>query len=321
MSGSSVFPPLSALTAGLASVLKADGARNGPVAVLGREPNPYASSYASEIVTCRCGAEELRLYCKYSAGGHGDTGYGLWGGVGYEAEVYRQVLSPAGAVTPRFYGTHTDAATGETWLVLQYLVESERIHRYPESLPQAARWLGLFHAGQEERLARSPVPFLRAYDAAFYAGWARRTALFARPLQRRFPWLGRLCERFEEATALLLAPPLPVIHGEFYPGNILLHRGRVYPIDWESAAVAAGEIDLASLTERWPAAVAGCCEAEYRRARWPEEVPADYRRKLAAARLYLAFRWLGERPDWTTDDSDAWRFEQLRLAGEELGLL
>ncbi len=283
MSGTFVFPALSALTAGLASVLKADGARNGPVAVLGREPNPYASSYASEIVTCRCGAEELRLYCKYSAGGHGDTGYGLWGGVGYEAEVYRQVLSPAGAVTPRFYGTHTDAATGETWLVLQYLVESERIHRYPESLPQAARWLGLFHAGQEEQLTNSIVPFLRVYDAAFYSG--------------------------------------SVIHGEFYPGNILLHRGRVYPIDWESAAVAAGEIDLASLTERWPAAVAGCCEAEYRRARWPEEVPADYRRKLAAARLYLAFRWLGERPDWTTDDSDAWRFEQLRLAGEELGLL
>ncbi len=190
MSGSSVFPTLSALTAGLALVLKADSARNGPVAVLGREPNPYASSYASEIVTCRCGAEELRLYCKYSAGGHGDTGYGLWGGVGYEAEVYRQVLSPAGAVTPRFYGTHTDAATGETWLVLQYLVESERIHRYPESLPQAARWLGLFHAGQEEQLTNSIVPFLRVYDAAFYSGWARRTALFARPLQARFPWLG-----------------------------------------------------------------------------------------------------------------------------------
>ena len=87
-----------------------------------------------------CGAEELRLYCKYSAGGHGDTGYGLWGGVGYEAEVYRQVLSLAGAVAPQFYGTLTDAATGETWLVLQYLVESEPIHRYPESLPLAARW-------------------------------------------------------------------------------------------------------------------------------------------------------------------------------------
>src|SRR5579859_2493640 len=170
MSGSFVFPTLSALTAGLASVLKAHGARSGPVTVLVREPNPYASSYTSEIVTCRCGADELRLYCKYSAGGHGDTGYGLWGGVGYEAEVYRQVLSPAGADTPRFHGSHTDAATGVTWLVLEYLVESEPIHRYPELLPQAARWVGLFHAGQEERLAHSPVPFLRVYDAAFYAG-------------------------------------------------------------------------------------------------------------------------------------------------------
>jgi hypothetical protein len=312
---------LSALTAGLASVLKTNGAGDGPAAVLAREPSPYASSYASEIVTCRCGADELRLYCKYSAGGHGHTGYGLWGGVGYEAEVYRHVLSPAGAVTPRFYGSHTDAATGETWLVLQYLVDSEPIHRYPESLPQAARWLGLFHAVQEARLAQSIEPCLHVYDAAFYTGWARRTALFAQSLQARFPWLGVLCERFEEATALLLAPPPSVIHGEFYPGNILLHRGRVYPIDWESAAVAAGEIDLASLTERWPAAVARCCEAEYRRARWPGGAPADWGQRLAVARLYLAFRWLGERPDWTTDDSDAWRFELLRSAGKRLGLL
>jgi hypothetical protein len=301
--------------------LGGEGPAADPVTVLGRAPNSYASSYASEIVTCRRGAQELRLYCKYSSGGHGHTGYGLWGGVGYEAEVYRQVLSPAGAGTPRFYGTHTDAATGETWLVLQYLDASEPIHRCPELLPLAARWLGRFHTDQEKRLARSPMPCLRVYDAAFYTGWARRTALFARPLCDRFPWLERLCDSFEEVAAWLLASPLSVVHGEFYPGNILLHQGSVYPIDWESAAVAAAEIDLASLTERWPEPFVRRCVAEYRRTRWPGEAPADFGRKLAAARLYLAFRWLGERPDWTVDENDAWRFEQLRSAGEELGLL
>jgi hypothetical protein len=294
MSGSPSLPDTPALAAGLAAILGGEGPAADPVTVLRREPNSYASSYASEVVTCRRGAEELRLYCKYSSGGHGDTGYGLWGGVGYEAEVYRRVLSAAGAGTPRFYGSHTDVATGETWLVIQYLDEAEPVSRYPKSLPLAARWLGLFHASQEARLARDPLPFLRVYDAAFYAGWARRTALFARPLRGRFPWLALLCERFAEAAALLLAPPLAVIHGEFYPGNILLHGGKVYPIDWESAAVAAGEIDLASLTERWPEAFARRCEAEYRRARWPAGAPADFDRRLAAATA------AGPRTCWPT---------------------
>jgi hypothetical protein len=61
--------------------------------------------------------------------------------------------------------------------------------------------------------------------------------------------------------------------------------------------------------------------AEYQRARWPLGGPADFVRKVAAARLYLAFRWLGERPEWTTDEGDAWRFEELHSAGELLGLL
>ncbi len=185
----------------------------------------------------------------------------------------------------------------------------------------AARWIGRFHGAYEERLSHVLMPFLNRYDAEYYLGWAHRTSLFAGHWHRRFPWLSTLCERFEEFVAPLLTPPPTVIHGEYYPKNVLFRGGTVYPVDWESAAVATGEIDLATLTEGWPAEIVRECELEYQRARWPEGSPADFERRLAAARLYLPFRWLGDRPDWTTHETALWRFEQLRSAGERLGLI
>ena len=60
-----------------------------------------------------------------------------------------------------------------------------------------------------------------------------------------------VCQRADEFIAQLLAAPRTMIHGEFYPGNILYEKGRICPVDWESAAIAAGELDLAALTEGW----------------------------------------------------------------------
>jgi hypothetical protein len=321
MSELQVLPDPQTLTAGLTLALRSEGRPAEPVTVLGREPNPYASTFPSEIVTCRLpDGSKRRLFCKYGAGA--DRGvHGHKGGVPYEAGVYRHLLQPLQARVPALYGAYTEDGTGRTWLICAYLGGSDLLHRKPSALSQAARWIGRFHQLSAACLRQAPLPFLNTYTAEYYLGWARRTSTFAKGLRSRYPWLSRLCERFEEAIALLLAPPLPVIHGEYYPGNILLHRGVVYPVDWESAAVAAGEIDLASLTERWSEAAARCCAAAYRRARWARAAPADFGRRLAAARLYLAFRWLGERPDWTTDERIGWRFEELRSAGERAGLI
>jgi thiamine kinase-like enzyme len=185
----------------------------------------------------------------------------------------------------------------------------------------AARWLGHFHAANAARLATTPIPFLNRYDAAYYRGWARRTSLFAGHLHQRFPWLAELCERSEEFVALLLAPPLTVIHGEYTPHNVLIRNGTIHPVDWESAALAAGEIDLATLTEAWPDETVQECETEYWRARWPPGAPPGAEQTLAAARLYVGFRWLGARPEWTTDERGLWRFALLRATGERLGLI
>ncbi len=99
----------------------------------------------------------------------------------------------------------------------------------------------------------------------------------------------------DEVIAQLLTALTTVIHGEFYPGHILYGRGRICPVNWESAAVARGELDLASVTDGWSARLRAACVREYTTARWPDGViPTEFRRTFAAARLYSAFRWLGE---------------------------
>ncbi len=315
------YPSLEALTAGLTAAL--NGAARGPVRVLARRPNPLAATFPSEVVTCRAGGgAELQLLCKYAAG-RDHSAHGHRGGVSYEAEVYRRVLARVPAAGPRFFGAPADPATGERWLVVEYLDGAVWVDEASGrgALAEAARWLGRFHAATGDRNAFRPPAFLKVYDAEYYLGWARRTVEFAGPLAQELPWLGALRSGLAALCPVLLGAPPAVIHGEFYPANVLFHRGRACPVDWESAAWGPGEIDLAALTEGWPAEYVRRCEDEYRQARWPGAAPAGWERALAAARLYLAFRWLGDRPEWTVHAATRERFDELRAAGERLGLL
>jgi hypothetical protein len=316
-------PSLEDLAAGLASVLENRGLSESRVTVLERRANAYASTYAGEIVTCRlkCG-KILRLLCKYG-NVHADSAHDNKRGVAYEAAVYERVLQNLAVSLPRYYGAYVDPKSGETWLVLEHLESCLWLNKVtePTAMVRAATWLGEFHAAAEAALSTALQPVLKAYDAEYFLGWAHRTLLFTAPFRPKYPWLTQLCSRTEEVVAILASGPLTIIHGEFYPENVLFCRQIVYPVDWESAAVAAGEIDLASLTERWGPAVAEHSEREYWRVRFPEASIADLARRLTAARLYLHLRWLGDRPEWTVEEASLWHFDQLRGAGERLGLI
>jgi hypothetical protein len=313
---------LGTLTAALTHILRDYGLAGGQATVLDRQPNIYEGTFPTEIVTCRLeDGSERQLLCKYGSN-HWDNVYGHKGGGPYEAQVYRQVLQPLRVATPKFYGALADADGDRTFLVFEYLDGGVWVNKTPEpaAMGLAARWIGQFHALGQGCLTGSRS-FLRFYDTAYYSGWACRTSLYAGHLHERFPWLAKLCERSEEFAALLLAPSATIIHGEYYPENVLFHDGAIFPVDWESAAIAAGEIDLASLTEGWPIKAVTECTLEYQRARWPEGTPPDFERALAAAQLYLHLRWLGDRPEWTTDRTWRWRFGRLRTIGEQLGMI
>jgi phosphotransferase family enzyme len=314
-------PSLSALATGLASVLNHHGSRRGPLEILRRNRSRYSSTFPSEIVTCKFPeGGRLRLLCKY-AGREFYTGHGHRGGVVYEAEVYRRILQPAEVSTPEFHGVYADTATGGAWLVLEYLSHSERVNVSRGGMIRAARWIGRFHALQEARVGSGAARQLKRYDAAYYRGWVQRTLALAGDLHARFPWLERLCARFEEKIPVLTGAPQTVIHGEYYPANILVQAGTIRPVDWESAAVGPGEIDLGSLTEGWDARTTRRCVAEYCRSRWPEGADAGFRQRLEAARLYFCFRWLGDSSAAILVRRSREYFALLRSLGVRLGLL
>jgi hypothetical protein len=329
----SLLPNLESLTAGLARALADGETGHSPLTILERRPQLPAMTFPSERVICRLGdGKQLKLLCKYEAG-CAHNAHGHRGGIAYEAEVYRRVLGPIGFTTPGFYGVDTESDDG-AWLILEYLdgcVLLRDVHLdtttgpEPTEMGLAARWIGRFHAVNEARLDDPALSFLKRYDTAYYRGWARRTTEFAPQL----PWLAKLCERADDLFAPLLRPPQTVIHGELYGNNILLRERTVHPVDWESAAIAPGEIDFAALTDGpWAADLVEQSEREYQTARWPVGLPSDFAARCDAARLYLHFRSLGElgeRPDKASHPRRAlvraWRFEQLRRVAEQLGLV
>jgi hypothetical protein len=325
------LPDARSLEHRLSAALDGDGGANGRVTVLKRTATHYMSTFPNEIVTCRFpGGRKRRVFIKYGAG-RGHAAFGHRGNLPYEAKVYQRVLQALPDFRPNCLGAHTDLRTGDTALFLEYLdrcvplseASWDRRTCQPRPMAQTSRWLARFHAHHQRRVREPSLAFLKRYDAAYYRGWARRTFEYARLLQPRFPWLRELRECGDAWFAPLLSAPPTVIHGEFFAKTVLVRGERLFLLDWESAAVAAGEIDLAMLTdgEGWPARLVRRWEESYRRVRWPDGTRAEFRQGLAAARMYVQFRWLGDRPERTVREKTLWRFDHLRGAAEKLGLL
>ncbi len=264
-----------------------------PVVVSRDEPNVYWSTFETRVIESDAGT----FLCKRGPTRY-ESGHGHRGGVAREAEVYRFLLSPLG-VGPRFYGSVEH--DGETWLVLEYVADAFRLPQAPRgSLTVAARWVGGFH----HRYERTQPVYLPAHDADYYLGWARRARALAHERRagvRVVGKLDRLCSRFELAVPALLEAQPTVAHGEYVPKNILIRGGETYPVDWESAMIGPGEVDLASLVHRWGERAADAAVRAYRAARWPEGVPPEHEAAFATAQLYWLLRWLGDREFWTSD--------------------
>jgi hypothetical protein len=289
------------------------------------------STFPNEIVTCQWpGGRKRRVFVKYGAG-RGHPAFGHRGNILYEAEVYERLLLALPEFRPKCLGAHTDPATGDTALFLEYadrcvpLSEAswKRRRCQPRPMVETARWLARFHAHHERRVHEPSLSFLKRYERAYYRGWAQRTFEFARPLLPRFPWLAALRACGDAWFAPLLSAAPTVIHGEFFAKTVLVREEKLFVLDWESAAIAAGEIDLATLTdgEGWPARVLRQCEDNYQRARWPDGGPGGFKRTVLAARVYLQFRWLGDRPEKALREKTFWRYEHLHDAGKQLGLI
>ena len=285
------------------------------VTIIEREPMPVASSHPMERVVIDVNGRREYLCCKY--GRQTDPAHFQHGhrhGTAYETAVYERVLEPLDVTAPRVFGL-IDKGDWR-WLVMAYLDDAISVSRTGrlEVLAEAGRWLGNFHRQTEGWAASNRVSFLQRQTADYYLTCAERTLEFCARVPRPRPWLAEAARRYRANAVPLLVNQQTVIHGEFYSNNVLYRDDVILPVDWESAAIGAPEIDLTFLLEGWPEeARVGVLQA-YVEARWRSLAPPDFDARLTAATMFSQFRWLGDRPEWTADPANNWRFETLRKA-------
>jgi Phosphotransferase enzyme family len=215
-----------------------------------------------------------------------------------EIGVYRDVLAPAG-IGPALH------AYGADWIIVELVdgVELWQV-RAVEGWEAVATWLGHHHRRFLGRTAELHAAGLFVLDGSVLVSWVDRAAPHLRG------WLDPAACRASLAELSSAAPTL--VHGEFYPSNILVAGDRVVPVDWETAAIGPGVLDLAALITGWDSGV---------QKRLIEAYGDVDTVALDRARLALALRWIGWQPGWTppVEHRHDWRGEAIALA-ERLGL-
>lgn len=288
--------------------------------MLARRPNAYTSSSRSEIVTIAADPGMRHDFLvKYDRPG-GDPAPSCRHGIDYCARVYQAIVAAMPLPHLRAFGTISVGSSGVAALVVEHLDQAFRVGEAPEvsGILSAAEWCGCFHRWAESRLDNPDLEFIVRYDLGYYRAWLDRAGRLAAAGGCDAAWLDRACAAFDDLAPTLATAPTTIIHGEMSPQNVLWRNGEIYPVDWESAAIGPGEIDLAALLFGWPEeTVARCIEAYWDARGVPQ--PADFPTRWAATTLYTALRWLPP-PTGRDDPRFSLALDRLRQAAESLGV-
>jgi len=313
LNGTFSFPGTKKLVSQLEGLLNKIHSPDYMIDLIKRKPFDYRSTSPVEIVSCRLhSGDVIDLFCKYS-GGHTQYSYGHRGGVEYETKIYRNILRKTPLSTPLFYGVCNEK-NSETGLVIEYIKRSRLLKdaHSPQYFGKAAAWIGSLHKMHES----NPPRGVKIYDTDYYMIWLKGVEKLLESLKKKHPWLPSVCRYFRENIHLLSGSGQTFIHGEYYTKNILVKKGVIYPIDWESAAIGPGEIDLASLIEDWDEERKNIAIKKYIQARWPDGnySESEFEKRMLMVRIYFFLRWTGEYDDpesWLNHNNWFDRFYQL----------
>jgi Ser/Thr protein kinase RdoA (MazF antagonist) len=249
-----------------------------------------------------------------------------------EIAVYREILALANLGTATCYGTVSDPKQQRYWLLLEK-VSGDELYTIGDIdvWCDVARWLARMHDRLGKCAMQRPLQAkLRTYDADFYEVWIDRAQQFhggrggaGSPVSSA--QMGLLIDRCRLATRHLCSQPCTFIHGEFYASNVLIdqrqHPRRICVVDWETAAIGPGLIDLAALV------AGGWTESQKDQLAqaYFDDLPVAGRcwnsiqemtRSLQCCRLFQAIRWLGWSPDWQPppDHRSDWLTEAIKMA-------
>ena len=249
-----------------------------------------------------------------------------------EIETYRALVGFKHLGPPVFYGAIVNPRAARYRLLIERVhgLELRFVGDFKVWLATAA-WLGAFHrrfAAAAPALRSNARARLISYDRGLLSVWLERARRHARAASgsgargaSRLRAIERLAKTHERCVDELAALPPVLMHGEFFPSNIIVRSRRVCPVDWETAAVGPGLVDVAALAaggwtedeklrllRRYQAALTG------RRS----NLSSDVRLAFDASRFHLAMRMLGwpDRRGWLAPALHAfdWLGEATRLA-------
>jgi aminoglycoside phosphotransferase (APT) family kinase protein len=274
----------------------------GPAEIVGAASHPMQSSCALTRLELLDGAGTRSiLLAKDLSGRSRHPAPPFMHAHGREIEVYETLLDPRELGTPRFLGAHVEAGRDSYWLFLE-AVDGVPLWQAqdPAAWNAAASWLAALH-----RRAPAQVPSgLLHYDEAYFDRWMARALTFAP--DAGLPELER-CHRW--AIGELLRTPATLVHGDFYPANVLIRSGAepaICPVDFELAGIGPGVLDLAALVTGLPEDRARSLVDEYARAAAHSSPRDRLDELLLCARLHLAVRWLGWLPGWQAPEHQAY---------------
>jgi len=219
-----------------------------------------------------------------------------------ELWMYQRVLSPERFGTARLYGSRWEPQHGAIWLLLEDVGEKplSKVRDFDMWLA-AARWAARFHAaGHELTLdgATRLVPFGRERYRACEERLAALVELL--PASRR-ALLREALDHYRKLQDRLVALTPCLIHGEFFGRNVMVRTHEpdrtIAPIDWETAGLGPGLLDLVSLTSgRWkPEARLSMTRAYFEALQEATQAPLDWDgfcSDLEGVTLFHALGWV-----------------------------
>jgi hypothetical protein len=178
-----------------------------------------------------------------------------------EIATYRRLLPSAPAGPPRCLAAVSDHETAIHWLFLEWVDGLQLRHIGERSVWESvATWVGRYHTALSRRagIATAVAVRLPRWNADHYRWTLARVhehvSKRGNRLQRQS--MAVVDRHHDWMTHQLLNSLDTVMHGQMYPANVVVDvatpRPRICVLDWETAAVGPGVVDVAALIEgRW----------------------------------------------------------------------
>jgi hypothetical protein len=229
------------------------GWRGTPVQVshLRREESSFATRAPVEVVSVRLDrGERVSLFVKRGGGDeHPDKAR-----PDREVEVYRRLLDNPDLPVARCYGACVEPGAGRHELFLELLdgwdLRYHGLDRWALAVQELAR-LHSWFASRRDGLSQCDA--LLRLDVGYFDTWAARAAaaVLARSSELS-SHLAPVLAGYDEVSRLLSQQPPTLVHNDLSPKNVVVGRSpdspRVYLVDWETAGVGCGLLDLVHLT-------------------------------------------------------------------------